>query len=494
MPPMRAAIDRARPPARSGGGRRWIPALVALAVVALSACQATIRPSGTTIAPANAPLRIVVPAGAVLADTALTYDAVADPPSGSEVVVGTTFDLAPARGWREPIDVTIGYRPADLPPGVAEGDLQLVRFARGSWTVVEGSTVDPAADSVSARTRVLGRLAVASGACDPAAPSSCPLRPLADRAGLRLGATLGPEEAVDPGYAGTLAREFNALTPENALKMYATQNERGVWTFAAADAVVAFAEEHGMEVRGHTLVWGQDQFTPAWVKAITDPEELQQVTAEQIETVMTRYRGRIHRWDVVNEPLATLGTARAGSVWDDLLGPGWVADAFRTAHRVDPDAELWLNEYGTDWVPGKHQALLALVAELVADGVPIHGVGLQTHRISVAGPDRAAFEQQLRDYAALGLEVAITELDVVTSPTDPQAAVKQAEAYRRILDACLAVAACREVTTWGVTDASTWLDAQGIFPPPTRPLLFDEHLAPKPAYDAMRSALAAQGP
>jgi len=97
-----------------------------------------------------------------------------------------------------------------------------------------------------------------------------------------------------------------------------------------------------------------------------------------------------------------------------------------------PDAELWINEYGTDWVPGKHQAFLALVAELVEDGVPLHGVGLQTHRISVAGPDRAVFEQQLRDVTNLGLEVAITELDVVTSPTDPAALTTQAEAVRRI--------------------------------------------------------------
>ena len=249
-----------------------------------------------------------------------------------------------------------------------------------------------------------------------------------------------------------------------------------------------------MEVRGHTLVWGQDQFTPAWVKAITDAEELRQVTEEHITTVMSRYLGRIHRWDVVNEPLATLGTGRAGSVWDDLLGPGWVADAFRTAHEVDPEAELWLNEYGSDWVPGKHAALLALVADLVADGVPIHGVGLQTHRISVAGPDRAVFEQQLRDFAALGLQVAITELDIVTSTTDPEALSKQADAYGRIVDACLAVAACTEVTTWGVTDADTWLDSQGIFPPPTRPLLFDESFAPKPAYEAVRSALASVDP
>jgi endo-1,4-beta-xylanase len=194
---------------------------------------------------------------------------------------------------------------------------------------------------------------------------------------------------------------------------------------------------------------------------------------------------------VVNEPLTALGTGPSGSVWHDLLGPTqWIADAFALAHELDPTAELWLNEYGSDWVPGKHAALLALISALVDDDVPIHGVGLQTHRPSVNGPDRAVFEQQLRDFTDLGLEVAITELDVVTSPTDPDALTKQAGAYDRVVRSCLAVPGCTEITTWGITDGDTWLDNLGLFPPPTRPLLFDESFAPKPAYHAVRDALA----
>ena len=312
--------------------------------------------------------------------------------------------------------------------------------------------------------------------------------------GLRIGATLEPHEIADEYYTGTLLREFGALTPENALKMYSIQNNRGIWNFAGADAVMEFADANDLAVRGHTLVWAQDQYTPAWVKAISDPAELRQVTEEYIATVMGRYVGRIPRWDVVNEPLATFGARSSGSVWHDLLGPDWIAEVFHLAHAADPDAELWINEFGTDWVPGKHQAFLALVAGLVEDGVPLHGVGLQTHRISVAGPDRAVFEQQLRDFTNLGLEVAITELDVVTSPTDPTALTFQAEAFRRIVDACLAVAGCVEITTWGITDATSWLNSLGTFPTPTRPLLFDDDFVPKPAYFAVRAALAAGRP
>jgi endo-1,4-beta-xylanase len=336
-----------------------------------------------------------------------------------------------------------------------------------------------------------GLPSAAAGVCDPTEPASCTLRELAEALGLRVGATAEPHQITPGPYATTLAREFNSVTPENALKWYTVQASPGAWEFGPADAVVAFAEAHGLEVRGHTLVWAQDSYTPAWVRAITDPDELRARVTEQIETVMTRYRGRIHRWDVVNEPLASVGTGPSDSVFWEVLGPGWVADAFRTAHEVDPDAELWLNEYGTDWVPGKHAALVAMLRDLIAEGVPVHGVGLQMHRLGVAAPDPTTLQAQLRDFTDLGLEVAITELDIPTAPTDPDALVKQAEAYARIVDACLAVAGCREITTWGLTDASTWLDALGIFPTPTRPLLFDDSFQPKPAYHAVRERLAA---
>lgn len=260
---------------------------------------------------------------------------------------------------------------------------------------------------------------------------------------------------------------------------------------ADADAVMAFAEKNQMEVRGHTLVWAQDQFTPEWVRAITDPAEMRIVVQDHIDTVMGRYEGRIPRWDVVNEPLVSLSAGPSDSVFRRVLGPEWIAEVFRYAHQVDPESELWLNEYGSDWVSGKHEALVELLRGLLAEGVPIDGVGLQTHRISADGPDPAAFERQLRDYESLGLKVAITELDVVTGPDDPDAPTKQAEAYRSIVSACLAVPACEEVTTWGISDADTWLDEMGVFPKPTRPLMFDEDFRPKPAYDAVRDVLAA---
>ena len=376
-----------------------------------------------------------------------------------------------------------GYRLARRPEEISLADI------RGA---IEGAA--DAAAPVTAELAVLGHLSVGWSGCDRRVAGTCTLREAAAPTGVRIGTTLDPAQIGDALYTSVLHREFGALTPENALKMYSIQNQRGAWTFAGADAVVDHAIANGLEVRGHTLVWSQDQYTPSWVAGITDPVELRAVTDEYIATVVGRYAGRVARWDVVNEPLATYGTVSSGSVWDDVLGAGWIGEAFRAAHRADPDAELWINEYGTDWVPGKHAALLALVAGLLTDGVPVHGVGLQTHRTSTAGPDPATFRRQLQDFTALGLKVAITELDVPTDPRDAGGPAAQAAAYRRIVEACLAVAGCEEVTTWGISDADTWLDSLGIFRTPTRPLLFDEALAAKPAHRAVLAAFCAGRP
>jgi len=333
----------------------------------------------------------------------------------------------------------------------------------------------------------------ASPACNPRKPATCTLRELADLNSLRIGSTAEPSEVTNPAFASILGREFNSLTPENALKWYATQSTAGTWDFTGADAIVNYASDNDMSVRGHTLVWAQDTYTPAWVRAISNPVDLRAKVNEHITTTMNHFAGRIHRWDVVNEPLATFGTGPSSSVfW--TMGPEWIADAFRLARSLDADAELWLNEYGSDWVPGKHEALLELVAGLVADGVPIDGVGLQTHRLPGDQLDTVRFGEQLADFTALGLEVAITELDVPVSPDDPSAFQKQATEYAKVVSTCLRVTGCVEVTVWGLTDGATWLDSLGMFPTPTRPLLFDTNFAPKPAFEAVRRVLATAAP
>lgn len=377
-------------------------------------------------------------------------------------------------------DPRAGSRPVQRSPG---------RWWRVGRMLQVGAVVAACAAAVDGRAPGSARADSHGAACEPGAPATCTLADLAQTLGLRFGATLEDFEIADSAYSSTLSREFTSLTPENALKAYSTQPSRGDWQFAGADAVVDFAAAAGLAVRGHTLVWAKDEYTPSWMTSITDPAELRAVTEEYVSEVMGRYVGRIQRWDVVNEPLDTLGTGPSDSVfWS--LGSEWIGDLFELAHSIDPAAELWINEYGTDWVPGKHEAYLALVRELVDAGVPIDGVGIQTHRLPGLMLDRAVFESQLSDFTALGLDVAVTELDVPVSPTDPNALVWQAREYRKVVAACLAVDGCAEVTIWGLSDADTWLDSLGTFPTPTRPLLFDGDFRPKPAYEAVRDLLA----
>ena len=309
----------------------------------------------------------------------------------------------------------------------------------------------------------LTRNATASALCVPLQPTTCTIGELADQLGIRFGSTLEDFEITDSNYTTVLLREFTAITPENALKWYTNQPSRGQWEFGAGDAVVNFAVESGLDIRGHVPVWSQDAYTPGWVKNITDPVDLLDVTVEHVTKVMTRYADRIDRWDVVNEPLLTFGTSRSASVYW-TLGEDWIGNVFRLARTLDPDAELWINEFGSDWVPGKHEAFLALVTRLVENGVPIDGVGVQTHRLPGAVLDQDIFESQLRDFTALNLEVAVTEFDVPVVPGDPNAFSRQAEEYRKVVAACLAVAGCTEITIWGLLIVIRGSTASGISP------------------------------
>lgn len=353
--------------------------------------------------------------------------------------------------------------------------------------VAVGASVAPVGSPAVAQPASMPEASI----CDPQFPDTCTLADLGAMLGIRIGSTAEPDE-VGPGpYADTLRREFSSLTPENAMKWYSTNPAQGVYDFGPADAVVDFAVDADLEIRGHTIVWAQDTYTPAWVLALATGDQLAAVLAENVATVVPRYADVVDRWDVVNEPLATTGTDLSDSVFHRLLPADWMASLFSVTRALDPDAELWINEYGTDWVPGKHEALVALVTDLVASGAPIDGVGLQVHRPTVSGPDVAVLAEQMRDFTSLGLEVAVTELDVPIPPGDDAALVAQAEAYRRVVEACLEVEGCTEITVWGVTDADTWLDGLGVFPTPTRPLLFDGDFSPKPAYVAVRDTLAA---
>jgi endo-1,4-beta-xylanase len=339
--------------------------------------------------------------------------------------------------------------------------------------------------------------AVAAPECD--APEACTLRELAARAGVRIGAAVVPELLdgdPDPEYPAVLAAEFDSVTAENDMKWRAIHPEPDRYDFAAADAVVAFAEANDMTVRGHTLLWHQAlvHATPDYVLAISDPEALRALVADHIATVVGRYAGRVDAWDVVNEPLVQGGGSLFPSVFLQVLGPGYIAEAFALAHAADPDATLFLNEVLLESNEATVDALLALVTDLLAQGVPIHGVGFQAHFFFPELLDADVLRERLQAFADLGLVVELTELDVALrqSVRPGRRAERQGDDYFAIARACLAVAACRRITTWGFTDRHTWYD--DFFGPDKDPLLFDDDYAPKPAYEGMREALALPEP
>lgn len=310
---------------------------------------------------------------------------------------------------------------------------------------------------------------------------------LKQAAGKRLVGTAVDDVALrnEQGYRENLADQFSSLTPENVMKWALLEPVRGKRDWAAADRLVDFAEEHDQAVRGHTLVWWNQN--PSWVEALRG-EELRQVTREHIRTTMERYRGRVGTWDVVNEPFEDDGSRRR-SVLQRELGDGWVEDAFRTARVADGEAKLYLNEIGAEKPGPKSDALFALVKELRGRGVPLDGVGFQAHLARGGIPD--GFRGNLERFAALGLDVAITEADVALAvPADAAARRAQARAYRGVVQACMAVPRCRSITFWGFTDRHSWIPATQ--PGKGAATLLDAELRPKPAYRAVLRALRAR--
>lgn len=302
----------------------------------------------------------------------------------------------------------------------------------------------------------------------------------------------------DADYRATLLREFDALTPENEMKMQALQPRRGVFDFAAADELVAFAREHRKRVRGHALIWGVQ--LPLWIAAPSlssgvdglltavtgrSRASLLDIMRRHIDTVVRHFAGDVGEWDVVNEPLSPTG-ALADNLWRRTIGDDYVEQALRFARAADPRARLFINEYGVEGPGAKLEGLIRLVRDLRARGVPLDGVGLQAHTHILGFHDEATLTDTMRRLAALGVEVQITEMDVGTSALDGTVAQRlalQAQAYGAAARACDAVAACTRLTTWGFSDRQSWLG------PAEMALPFDAQYRPKPAWGAVRSGL-----
>jgi endo-1,4-beta-xylanase len=323
--------------------------------------------------------------------------------------------------------------------------------------------------------------AAGCGRSEPARPPAPaePKRPL-------LGAAVDWEQMRRPGpyEALFLAAGFEALTPENAMKMDALAPAPGEFSFAEADALVAWAERHGLAVHGHTLVWHEQ--LPAWLTGRSwARDELLGVLRRHVQGVVGHFRGRVRSWDVVNEPLEEDGALRR-SVWARVIGPDYVARALAWAREADPDARLLVNDFNIERRGAKADGMARLLRDLRRRGAPLDAVGLQSHFTSAWAPARADLEATMRRYVRLGVDVEVSELDVEIGPGADELR-RQAAVYGTVAGACRAQPACARLTTWGFTDASTWLGSHA------RPLPFTAGGRPKPAWRALRAALARPG-
>jgi endo-1,4-beta-xylanase len=308
------------------------------------------------------------------------------------------------------------------------------------------------------------------------------LRSLADKHDILIGAAVSASLLIERDYTQTLSREFNILTTENALKFQPVHPIRNQYSFTDADAIVSFAEANNMKVRGHTLVWHNQ--LPGWINQGTfTREEWINILHDHITTVVSRYKGRIYAWDVVNEAVADDGSLR-NTVWLQGIGPEYIDLAFQWAHEADPQALLFYNDYGASGLGGKSDAVYNLVRDLLERGVPIDGVGLQMHTSLEYPPvfsDIAANFKRLND---LGLEVQVTELDVrIREPATTADLTQQANIYRDMLDVCLSADNCTAFVMWGFTDRYSWIP--GASPGYGSALIFDRSYNPKPAYYAL---------
>ena len=318
---------------------------------------------------------------------------------------------------------------------------------------------------------------VALGIASSADAAASTLHAAAAEQGRYFGTAVAAYKLSDSVYTGILDREFGMVTPENEMKWDATEPSQGSFSYSSADQIVNRALARNQRVRGHALAWHQQQ--PGWAQNLSGTA-LRNAMVNHVTQVATHYQGKIYAWDVVNEAFADGGGGGRRDSSLQRTGNDWIEVAFRAARAADPGAKLCYNDYNTDGQNAKSNAVYAMVQDFKSRGVPIDCVGFQSH-FNSASPVPSDYQANLQRFANLGVDVQITELDIEGSGTT------QADNYRRVVQACLAVTRCTGITVWGIRDSDSWR-ASGT------PLLFDGNGNKKAAYTSTLAALGGGNP
>jgi len=339
-------------------------------------------------------------------------------------------------------------------------------------------------------SRAVSALPQAASAASSALPTATAVVPglnyVAQGAGkLYFGTATDNPELNDTAYDAILDNylQFGAITPANSMKWDATEPEPFVFTFEEGDVIADLAKTYGMYLRGHNCVWYNQ--LPDWVTANNySAPELAVIVADRCATLAAHYKGQVYAWDVINEPFNDNGTYRE-DVFYNTLGTSYIPIALTAARLADPHAKLYINEYNNEYLGPKSTALLNLIKELQADGVPIDGVGFQSHFI--VGEVPTTMIENFQQYAALGLEFAITELDIrMPLPATAEMLEQQKTDYNTVINACLSTPQCVGVTVWDWTDKYSWIPS--TFAGYGEACPWDANFVRKPAYDGIVTA------
>jgi endo-1,4-beta-xylanase len=315
-----------------------------------------------------------------------------------------------------------------------------------------------------------------------------------------IGVSVNPKQFDDTFEARLIKSNFNSITAENVMKMGLIHPKEDTYNWGPADKVIAFAKKNHMKVRGHTLCWHNQ--VPDWLFVDSFGKEVSKEVLlarmkKHITDVVTRYKGKIYAWDVVNEAVPdTTNNIYRESKFYRIIGSDYIEKAFEYAHQADPQALLFYNDYDTEKAL-KRDKIIALLKGLIKKGVPVHGIGLQGHW-SVYEPTREALETSIKAFSDLGLKVQITELDVSVhvrfnepikekfqgvSLFTPELEQQQMDQYKMIFEVFRKYKSMISgVTFWNLSDKNTWLDRFPVAGRKDFPLLFDTNLQPKKAF------------
>lgn len=311
--------------------------------------------------------------------------------------------------------------------------------------------------------------------------------------GVYLGAAALPKLLEKyPVYAETLSSEFDMVVSENSEKWSTIHSNLNEYFFDEADKLVNFASHHKMASRGHVLVYSRKM--PDWFNNLKDKKEMEKQIEGHVKTIAGRYKGRVYAWDVINEEFDFDGNHQQSQLYK-MLGDSYIEKSFKWAHEADPEAKLFVNEFGIDEMNSRSDLTYKMIEELLAKKVPLHGIGFQMHRALGTDewfpgiPNMESVRKNFERFEKLGLEIHITEMDIPIQKgtgSYEERLIEQAKVYKEVLEVALSIKAFKALVVWGVSDASNWIDY--ISGEKDSPLLFDREYKKKPAYFSMMEA------